>query len=112
MEYENRPVDLEYYSDETVTLQSNKAVEFLQNIFDDDLQQIDYLNVRQIGKEIQQQQTMKIEDTYKRPMYTEIVSRYIFDCYGEDIGIIKDLARDWKKTKEHLRELRKNYLNE
>lgn len=115
MESENSKIysESEYYSDKNITEQTNKAMEFMGGVFNDNLRQIEYLKIRQIAKEIQETKTMNSEDINSRPMWTEIVSRYVFDNYGEDIGTISDLTdSDWQKTKDHLKKLRREYLDE
>jgi len=113
MENENRSFNPEYYSDEYVAKETERAVDFIKKIFEGELEQMEYLKLRQIAKEIQEGKTMTIEDTYGRPMWTEIVARFIHDCYGQDLNVVSDMAgEDWDKVKKHLQVSRQQYLDE
>lgn len=113
MENENKQFDPEYYSDEYVDKETARAVDFMKKIFNDDLKQIEYLKLRQIAKEIQSEKSMNIEDTYGRPMFSEIAARFIHDNYGQDFNMIADMTDgDWEKDKQHLQIARKHYLDD
>jgi hypothetical protein len=111
MEGEN--FNFEYYDDKNVEAELSKAADYLRFLFGDELRQIEFLKLRQIGREIQEQKAMKAEDTRNRPMNKEIVSRFIFDSYGVDMAIASDMVgNDPDKIKAYVRKLRQDYMNE
>jgi|GEM_PF-1684654 len=99
-----------YYSDANVETESTGAANLLRSIFGDDLNLMEYSKIRQIGREIQGQQTMTAKNTREIPMRKEIVYRFIHDSYGVNLKTVEHMTGlDAETTKSYLKELRHRY---
>lgn len=81
------------------------AIDYVARIFEDELTQMEYLKIRQIGKEVFAD-NRQMFDGNGRLARNEIVARFFMQSYGVYPGEAEKMAGDWEKAKIYLRSLR------